>query len=142
MLFRVTDEPLAPDMLHSEVLAPTDGAVVTFAGVVRNHSDGQETQYLEYEAYAEMAEAKLAEIGRQARDRWDIGDMAIVHRTGRLHVGETSVLIAVASSHRAEAFEACRFAIERIKESVPIWKKEVTTSGAYWVEGPASPAPR
>jgi molybdopterin synthase catalytic subunit len=86
-----------------------------------------------------MAEAKLAEIGSEARERWDIGDMAIIHRTGRLEIGETSVLIAVASPHRAAAFEACRFAIERIKDSVPIWKREVTASGSYWVEGPKEP---
>ncbi|MFH1568842.1 MAG: molybdenum cofactor biosynthesis protein MoaE [Gemmatimonadota bacterium] len=140
MRFWVTEEPLHVEALASEVAEATDGAVVTFAGVVRNHSGDRSTQYLVYEAYPEMAAAKLEQVGREAMGRWAIGDVAIAHRVGRLEIGEVSVAIAVASPHRAEAFEACRFAIDRIKEIVPIWKKEYTLNGDFWVEGPVAAA--
>lgn len=140
MHFAVIEDPIAPERLVAEVLKASDGAVVTFTGVVRDHSGERRTLYLEYEAYGEMAEAKLAEIGAEAMGRWPIGDIAVVHRVGRLEIGEVSVLIAVASPHRAEAFEACRFVIDRIKEVAPIWKKEVAEDGHAWVEGPVSAA--
>lgn len=136
--FRIAQERIAPDELHDVVRADRHGAVVTFCGVVRNHSGPRRTAYLEYEAYEEMAEREMAAIGAEVRRRWDAADIAIVHRVGRLAIGELSVLIAVASPHRGEAFEACRFAIDRLKESVPIWKKEVSEDGQVWVEGPVA----
>ncbi|MDP7496971.1 MAG: molybdenum cofactor biosynthesis protein MoaE [Roseibacillus sp.] len=138
MRFEVTDQPIPPDALYQEVLEDSDGAVVTFCGVVRDHSGEKRTDHLEYEAYPAMAEKKMAEIGEEIRQRWELGDLAILHRTGRLEIGEISVLIAVASPHRGDGFAACRYAIDRLKEIVPIWKKEVTPEGAYWVEGPTA----
>ena len=140
MRFAITTELIRPDALHSEVRGDGDGAIVTFSGVVRNHSGDVATDYLVYEAYPEMAERKMAEIGEEVKQRWPIGDMAIVHRVGRVEVGEISVVIAVASPHRAEAFEACSYAIDRLKESVPIWKKEVGSDGHCWTEVPAAAA--
>ncbi|MEW6749807.1 MAG: molybdenum cofactor biosynthesis protein MoaE [Candidatus Latescibacterota bacterium] len=137
-LYRVTQEPITPGQLHDVVRASHHGAVVTFCGVVRDNSAGQRTQYLVYEAYEAMAERELARIGAEVRRRWPVVDIAMVHRVGRLEIGEVSVLIAVASPHRAEAFEACRHAIDRLKESVPIWKKEVSADGQVWVEGPVA----
>jgi len=135
-LFQITREPLLPDQLYGAVAGPAHGAVVSFAGVVRDHTEGRRTRYLEYEAYGQMAQAKLAAIGAEIRERWAIGEAAIIHRVGRVEIGEISVLIAVASAHRAEAFEACGFAIDRVKEIVPIWKKEVYEDGQSWVDGP------
>ena len=140
MRFAITTELIRPDALHSEVRGDGDGAIVTFSGVVRNHSGDVATDHLVYEAYPEMAERKMAEIGEEVKQRWPIGDMAVVHRVGRVEVGEISVVIAVASPHRAEAFEACSYAIDRLKESVPIWKKEVGPDGHYWTEVPVAAA--
>ncbi|MEE2657530.1 MAG: molybdenum cofactor biosynthesis protein MoaE [Candidatus Latescibacterota bacterium] len=135
-VFRVVTEPIRPDALADIVADVTDGAVVTFCGVVRNHSGDNATAYLEYEAYPEMAEKVLADLGKEAQSRWPIGKVSVLHRTGRLEIGETAVLIAVASPHRKEAFEACSYLMDRIKEAVPIWKKEIGANGEYWVEGP------
>ena len=137
-MFEITADPIDPDVLYRRVLRDYDGAVVTFAGVVRDHTGDKRTEYLVYEAYAEMAEKKMAEIGAEVKERWDIEDIAILHRVGRLEIGETSVLIAVGSPHRGQAFEACRYAIDRLKEMVPIWKKEVGEDGESWIEGPGS----
>ncbi len=139
--FEVTEAPISLDEVAARVNHPTCGAVVVFAGIVRGITGDQETEYLEYEAYKEMAEATLAQIGEEVRSRWPhVEDIAIVHRVGRMDVGEPSVVIAVASPHRDDGvFEACRYAIERLKEIVPIWKKEVLTTGAHWVEGPTTP---
>jgi len=109
--------------------------VVVFDGIVRNHSGGRETLYLDYEAYEPMALEKMREIAAELRACFALDGMAIVHRLGRLQIGETSVLIAVSASHRASAFDACRLAIERLKRTVPIWKKEYFLDGAVWVEG-------
>ena len=136
MICKITEAPIDPDALYKQVLRDHNGAVVTFCGVVRNHANDKATSYLIYEAYPEMAEKKMAQIGVQVEERWGIRDFGIVHRVGRLEIGEVSVLIAVSSPHRAEAFEACRYAIDRLKEVVPIWKKEVGEDGAFWVEGP------
>ncbi len=136
MIFKITEKPISPDELYQQVLQNHNGAVVTFCGVVRNHANNKSTRYLVYEAYPEMAEKKMAEIGAQVAARWALDDVGIVHRIGRLEIGEISVLIAVSSPHRAQAFEACRFAIDRLKEVVPIWKKEVGENGEEWVEGP------
>ncbi|MBT4498426.1 MAG: molybdenum cofactor biosynthesis protein MoaE [Gemmatimonadetes bacterium] len=137
-MFEITADPIDPDVLYRRVLRDYNGAVVTFAGVVRDHTGDKRTEYLVYEAYAEMAEKKMAEIGAEVKERWDIEDIAILHRVGRLEIGETSVLIAVGSPHRGQAFEACRYAIDRLKEMVPIWKKEVGEDGESWIEGPGS----
>ena len=141
MRFEITDQRIAPDALYQEVLEDSNGAVVTFCGVVRDHSGDKRTDHLVYEAYPAMAERKMAEIGEEISQRWELGDVAILHRVGRLEIGEISVLIAIGSPHRGDGFDACRYAIDRLKETVPIWKKEVTPEGAYWVEGPtATPA--
>jgi molybdopterin synthase catalytic subunit len=115
--------------------APENGAVVVFDGFVRNSFKGQPTQYLVYEAYEPMAYAKMREIGAQVREKFPIHRIAIVHRLGRLEIGETSVLIAVSSPHRAAAFDACRYGIDTLKRTVPIWKKEHFVGGAVWAEG-------
>jgi molybdopterin synthase catalytic subunit len=116
------------------VLHDRDGAVVTFHGVVREYSDsGRAVRYLEYEAYPEMAEAQMRAIGAEIKRRWDIDDVAMVHRIGRLEIGEASVVIAVAAPHRGEAFDACEYAIDTLKATVPIWKKEVFADGEVWV---------
>lgn len=137
-MFEIVEKPIAPDALYRQVLKDYNGAVVTFCGVVRDHSGDKRTDHLFYEAYPEMAKKKMAEIGAQVKEQWSIDDIAIWHRVGRLEIGEISVLIAVASPHRAQAFEACRYAIDRLKEIVPIWKKEVGEDGEVWVEGPAA----
>jgi molybdopterin synthase catalytic subunit len=124
-----------------EVRADEDGAVATFDGCVRNHSHGRATLYLEYEAYESMALAKMQEIAAHLHAAYPINRVAIVHRIGRLEIGETSVFIAVSSGHRAAAFEACRYAIDTLKKTVPIWKKEFFADGAVWADGELPPAP-
>ena len=119
----------------AQLKAPPDGAVVVFEGIVRNHSAGRATLYLEYEAYEAMAIAKMREIGAEMREKFSIRRYAIVHRLGRLEIGETSVLIVVCSAHRGAGFDACRFGIDTLKRSVPIWKKEFFRDGAVWAEG-------
>ncbi len=110
------------------------GAVVTFLGTVRDLTDGKITTHLEYEAYPEMAEKTLAQIESETRERWPIGDLAIEHRLGRLEIGDVSVVVAVSSPHRADAFEACKYAMDRVKEIVPVWKKENWSDGTTeWV---------
>lgn len=118
-----------------------DGAIVTFDGFVRNESHGRRTLYLEYEAYEPMALAKMREIGAQVHQKFGIDRVAIVHRLGRLEIGETSVFIAVSAPHRAAAFDACRYAIDTLKRTVPIWKKEYFEDGAVWADGEVPPAP-
>ncbi|MGQ9666969.1 MAG: molybdenum cofactor biosynthesis protein MoaE [Anaerolineae bacterium] len=136
--FEVVMTPIDVNDVVGRVMAPAYGAVTTFIGVVRNHSRGRQIRYLEYEAYPEMAEEMLAQIGREIQERWPaIEDVSIVHRIGRQEPGEISVVIAVTAAHRAETFDAARYAIERIKEIVPIWKREVAVDGEWWVEGPA-----
>jgi molybdopterin synthase catalytic subunit len=127
--------------LASHVRAAEDGATVTFDGFVRNQSHNRPTLYLDYEAYESMALAKMREIGAQLREKYRIHRVAMVHRLGRLEIGETSVFIAVSAAHRAAAFDACRFAIDTLKRTVPIWKKEYFEDGAVWAEGELPPAP-
>jgi molybdopterin synthase catalytic subunit len=126
-----------------EVLAnlkhPSDGAAIVFEGVVRDNTRGRRTLYLDYEAYDEMAIKQMDALGRQAVQQFPIRDLAIVHRLGRLEVGETSVLIVVASAHRAAAFDACRWLIDTLKRTVPIWKKEYFEDGAVWADGEPFP---
>lgn len=119
----------------AQMKAPPDGAVVVFEGIVRNHSGGRSTLYLEYEAYEAMAIAKMRAIGSEMREKFSIRRYAMVHRLGRLEIGETSVLIVVCSAHRGAAFDACRFGIDTLKRNVPIWKKEFFRDGAVWAEG-------
>ncbi|MFI5314695.1 MAG: molybdenum cofactor biosynthesis protein MoaE [Myxococcota bacterium] len=126
--------PLSLDALLREVAGPEMGGVVTFTGTVRNHARGEAIDHLEYEAYAPMAERELRKIVASVAERWPHVRIALGHRVGRLAIGDAAVMIAAAAPHRAEAFEACRFAIDRLKASVPIWKKEFATSGSYWVE--------
>ena len=117
-----------------------DGAALVFEGVVRNQTRGRRTLYLDYEAYDEMALQQMEALATQALQQFQIRDVALVHRLGRLEIGETSVLIAVASAHRAAAFEACRWLIDTLKRTVPIWKKEYFEDGAVWADGEPFPA--
>ena len=126
--------PLSLDALIREVMGPAMGGVVTFTGAVRNRARGESIDHLEYEAYAPMAEKEMRKIADAVHERWPHVRIAMSHRVGRLEIGDAAVMIAAAAPHRAEAFEACRFAIDRLKASVPIWKKEFATSGSYWVE--------
>jgi molybdopterin synthase catalytic subunit len=138
---RIISQPIDAASLLAEVATPSDGAVLLFWGVVRNENDGREVNGLDYEAYAEMAEAKLREIVAEAAQRWSVGGIAAVHRIGKLNVGEASVGIAVAAPHRAEAYEASRYVIEELKRRVPIWKRENYLDGpSAWLGG-AVPAP-
>lgn len=121
------------------IKAPEDGAVAVFEGIVRDHSRGRRTLFLEYEAYVPMALAQMEELAESALERFEIREVAMVHRVGRLEIGETSVLIAVASAHRAAAFEACRWLIDTLKKKVPIWKKEQFEDGAVWADGEPFP---
>ncbi len=131
---RLTDEPIDFAALTESVRSNDSGAVVLFLGTVREMTDGHRTTALDYEAFGPMAEAKLAEIESEARRRWPLDRVAIVHRVGRLELGEVSVAVAVSSPHRAEAFEAARFLIDTLKETVPIWKKENWHDGtSEWV---------
>jgi len=133
-MFRVTTEPLSVQQVNDLVKRPTDGAVVTFDGIVRNNFDGRPVRYLAYEAYAAMAEKKMAEIGAEVQQKFAIGEIAMVHRIGRLEIGESSIVIAVAAPHRHAAFEACAYAMDRVKAEVPVWKKEFFGDGAdHWV---------
>jgi molybdopterin synthase catalytic subunit len=132
-MFRVTNDPLDLNELVRHVTDPEAGAIVTFIGTTRNHNEGRRVLALDYEAYPEMAERELARIGADAAKKWQIGRMAIVHRLGPVQIGEASVVIAVSSAHREAAFAASRFAIEEIKKTVPIWKKEVFEGGEVWI---------
>jgi len=134
---RVTFDPITLDEVAQRVIHPHTGAVATFAGIVRNVSGDKVVAYLEYEAYEEMAVAKMRQVADEARAQWpQIVDIAIAQRIGRLDVGEVALVIAVSSTHRDEGcFEACRYAIDRLKQIVPIWKKEVGPTGEEWLEG-------
>jgi len=138
---RVTREPIDAAALLASCAAPSDGAVLLFLGVVRDHNDGREVGHLDYEAFAPMAEKVLDEIVAEARERWETGTMAVVHRVGRLEIGEASVAIAVAAPHRGEAYEASRYVIEQLKRRVPVWKREGYLTGeSEWLGG-ATPEP-
>ena len=133
LMFEITQNPLAVDAAVRAVTKSTCGAVATFIGVVREFSRGRQISYLEYEAYPEMAIAKMRQIEEEIRQKWEIERIAIHHRVGRLGIGELSVVIAVSAPHRRQALEACAYAIERLKQIVPIWKKEVSPDGSSWV---------
>jgi molybdopterin synthase catalytic subunit len=138
-LIQLGREPIDGAALVRHVRADSDGAVVSFDGCVRDNSHGRRTLYLDYEAYEAMAAAKLGELAAETRGRFAIDRVAIAHRLGRLEIGETSVFIAVSAAHRAAAFEACRFAIDTLKRTVPIWKKEYFADGAVWADGELPP---
>lgn len=133
--------PIDTSAAVRHVRADQDGAIVTFDGFVRNESHGRRTLYLEYEAYESMALAKLREICVHLRNAYAIHRVAILHRLGHLEIGDTSVFIAVSAPHRSSAFDACRFAIDTLKRTVPIWKKEFFEDGAVWADGELPPAP-
>src|SRR5260370_561841 len=139
--YQLVREPIDMAALARQVRAPEDGAVVTFDGFVRNESHNRATLYLDYEAYESMALAKMREIGAQLHEKYRIHHVAMVHRLGRLQIGETSVFIAVSAPHRAAAFDACRFAIDTLNPTVPSWKKEYFEDGAVWADGELPPAP-
>lgn len=131
----VTSEPLDADALVSLVGAQGDGAVVTFAGLVRDHNQGRRVQFLDYEAYEPLAVRALQRIVDEAKAQWPSARVAVHHRIGRLEIGATSIVIAAASAHRGDAFAACRYTIERVKQIVPIWKREHFDGGDVWLEG-------
>jgi molybdopterin synthase catalytic subunit len=139
--FCITRDPIAVFDLANQLRAAKDGAVVTFEGMVRNHSRGNSTLYLEYEAYEPMAIRKMEELGFEAKQKFAIASIGMIHRLGRLEIGETSVAIIVTAEHRRPAFEACQYAIDRLKQIVPIWKKEYFADGAVWAEGEGQPRP-
>jgi molybdopterin converting factor subunit 1 len=137
----ITHEAIDSAGLLEVIKRPEDGAAVVFEGVVRNHSRGRRTLHLEYEAYEEMAVKQLESLIAESRVQFQVRDIAIVHRLGKLEIGETSVLIVVASAHRAAAFDACRWLIDTLKRTVPIWKKEHFEDGAVWSDGEPFPDP-
>ena len=138
--FRITHDVLDPTALHELVLRPEAGAVSLFLGVVRDNNLGREVDYLEYDAYPAMATRVMRQIADEIRERWDVIEIAMHHRIGRLQIGEASVAVAVASAHRGEGIDACHYGIDRLKAIVPIWKKEVWADGEEWIEGSLTPA--
>jgi len=133
MMFCVTQKAINLQELVEYVTDPEAGAIATFIGTTRNNNEGRKVISLDYEAYPEMAEKELARLGEEAKIKWNIRRMAIVHRIGPVQITEPSVIIAVSAAHRSDAFEACRFAIEEIKKSIPIWKKEIFEGGEVWI---------
>ncbi len=132
-MFRVTREPIDLQELVRHVTDPEAGAIATFIGTTRNHNEGRKVIALDYDAYPEMAERELRRIGAEAMKKWKIAHVAITHRVGPVALTEASVVIAVSAAHRDDAFQACRYAIEEIKKTVPIWKKEVFEGGEVWI---------
>jgi molybdopterin synthase catalytic subunit len=135
MMLKVTTEPLSIDEAYAAVRRDDCGAVALFIGTVRDHHDGRKVTKISYSAFKEMAEKEFAAIAAEAQARWKVGAVYIAHRTGALRIGDASVVIAVSSAHRAEAFDACRHAIEALKKMAPIWKEEFYDSGKAWISG-------
>jgi len=135
----LVQDRIATETVLAQIKQPEDGAVVVFEGIVRDHTRGRRTLYLDYEAYEPMAYRKLQELAEEALGKFEIRAVALVHRLGRLQHSETSIFIAVASAHRAAAFEACRWLIDTLKKTVPIWKKEYFEDGAIWADGEPFP---
>jgi molybdopterin synthase catalytic subunit len=136
--FELTTVPISIESVARRVVPPECGATVTLDGYVRQFTKGRETLYLVYEAYDEMALKEMRKLVEQAREEFEIANVGIVHRLGRLEIGETSVVISVAAPHRRAAFEACEWLIRELKRTVPIWKKEVYANGEQWIEGDLS----
>lgn len=141
VIVEIVRERIQTGEISARLKAPEDGAIVVFEGIVRNESQGRRTLYLEYEAYEAMALKQMGVIAAAMRGQFGADSVALVHRLGRLEIGETSVLIAVSSAHRREAFEACRYGIDTLKRTVPIWKKEYFEDGAVWAQGEVPPLP-
>jgi molybdopterin synthase catalytic subunit len=141
VVIELVRERIQSEEISARLKAPEDGAIVVFEGIVRNHSGGRRTLYLEYEAYEEMALKQMGVIASAMCGQLGADSVALVHRLGRLEIGETSVLIAVTSAHRRAAFEACRYGIDTLKQTVPIWKKEYFQDGAVWAQGEVPPLP-
>ena len=139
-VYQVVYQAIQIENLANQLSQAEDGAIVIFAGIVRNNSRGRKTLYLEYQGYEPMALRKIREIGLMIRQRWDIHRVGIVHRLGKLEIGETSVALVITSAHRHVAFEACHYAIDTLKKTVPIWKKEFFEDGEVWVEGDRDPS--
>jgi MoaE-MoaD fusion protein len=139
-LVRLVRERIVPHDIVPPLERPEDGAIVLFDGIVRNHSRGRATEHLEYEAYEAMALATMEDLAAQALEKFPVRQVALIHRLGRIEIGESSVLIAVCSAHRAAAFDACRWLIDTLKQTVPIWKKEFFADGAVWAQGEPFPA--
>jgi molybdopterin synthase catalytic subunit len=134
-LYQITDTPIDPEKLRAAIADPGSGAVATFVGVTRNSFAGKEVLHLEYEAYAPMAELQMRDIGTEIAQRWPaVTGVAIAHRVGRVEIGEASVALAVSAPHRGEALAACAHGIERLKATLPVWKKEVFADGSEWRE--------
>jgi len=131
----ITTAPISPETVAEKVKRDCHGALVTFTGMIRDNSDGRQVLSMEYEVFNEMALKKLAEVVSEVRARWQPLDIAISHRVGKMDVGDVALVVAVASPHRKEAFAACQYAVDRIKEIVPIWKKEMREDGGEWVSG-------
>jgi len=134
-IITLTAQPLDRAALIDAVSYPGAGGIVLFEGIVRDNARGKQVRYLEYEIYEEMAREQIKAIIQEAQQRFGVERVAVAHRSGRLEIGEASVIIVVATPHRGEAFEACRYIIDTLKATVPIWKKEVATNGEEWVEG-------
>ncbi len=134
-MFKITYEIITEAQVREVVESPEAGAVVLFLGTVRNNTDGRQVKHLEYDAYTPMAERKMTEIGQEILEKWGIKHVAIIHRIGKLEIGEVSVAVGIASPHRKDGFEACKYAMDRLKQIVPIWKREVWLDGdAEWVK--------
>ncbi|OLO27335.1 molybdenum cofactor biosynthesis protein MoaE [Alkalihalophilus pseudofirmus] len=131
--FTITDQPIHIEEVVGKVIHPHAGAINTFIGTVRELTKGKKTLFLQYEAYVSMAEKKLAQIGKEIEQKWPEARTAITHRIGRLEISDIAVVLAVSTPHRADSYEASRYAIERIKEIVPIWKKEHWEDGEAWI---------
>ena len=139
MTVDIVQDVIATEAILAEIKGGADGAVCVFEGIVRDNTRGRKTLYLDYEAYEDMALKQMEALRTEAMERFGVREVAVVHRLGRLQVGETSVLIAVASAHRGAAFEACRWVIDTLKKTVPIWKKEQFEDGAVWADGEPFP---
>ena len=135
----IIDDPIPAEEIVAAIKAGSDGAVCVFDGIVRDNTRGRQTLYLDYEAYRDMALQQMQRLADEAKQKYGVREVAIVHRLGRLHVGETSVLIVVASAHRAAAFDACRWLIDTLKKTVPIWKRETFADGVVWADGEPFP---
>jgi len=133
-LIRIGEDPLDLNELLEAIESPLSGAITLFDGRVRNHSNGRQVLYLEYEAYEALAKSEMEAIRQEALDKWPVEKVAMFHRVGKVGIGESSVLIAVSSAHRGQAFLACQFIIDELKKRVPIWKKEFFADGEIWVD--------
>jgi molybdopterin synthase catalytic subunit len=135
MIYKITDQPIKTEPFLGEMRIETSGAIATFHGIARRSSRGRDVLYLEYTAYESMALNVMEQIGKEVYDRFDVDKVMIIHRIGRIEIGETSILIAIAAPHRKAALEGCSYTIERIKQILPVWKKEVWNDGEEWIEG-------